>query len=140
MSSINIIPQYKNIELKSIENNCCFSFEIIHILCHQCNMYQGLGQMLTKRLRHHQGYSETPKCAYVIYGQPLIDYRLYFIYAYFSGGSIGVPNHSCIWSLKNQDLLSQALVQKRKLYRVITHMMCFQGIGTKAEMKRIFFV
>ena len=35
-------------------------------------MYQGLGQMLTKRLRHHQGCSETPKCAYVIYGQPLI--------------------------------------------------------------------
>ena len=34
-------------------------------------MYQGLGQMLTKRLRHHQGCSETPKCAYVIYGQPL---------------------------------------------------------------------
>ena len=33
-------------------------------------MYQGLGQMLTKRLRHHQGCSETPKCAYVIYGQP----------------------------------------------------------------------
>ena len=28
--------------------------------------------MLTKRLRHHQGCSETPKCAYVIYGQPLI--------------------------------------------------------------------
>ena len=35
-------------------------------------MYQGLGQMLTKRLPHHQGCSETPKCAYVIYGQPLI--------------------------------------------------------------------
>ena len=34
-------------------------------------MYQGLGQMLTKRLRHHQGCLETPKCAYVIYGQPL---------------------------------------------------------------------
>ena len=50
MSSINIIPQYKNIELKSIENNCCFSFEIIHILRHQCiyvprvraNAYQAL--------------------------------------------------------------------------------------------------
>ena len=39
-------------------------------------MYQGLGQMLTKRLRHHQGCSETPKCAYVIYGQSLIrDYE-----------------------------------------------------------------
>ena len=70
VSSINIIPQYKNIELKSIENNCCFSFEIINILRHQG--YQGLGQMLTKRLRHHQGCSETPKCAYVIYGQPLV--------------------------------------------------------------------
>ena len=35
-------------------------------------MYQGLGQMLTKRLRHHQGCSETPKCAYVIHGQPLM--------------------------------------------------------------------
>ena len=34
-------------------------------------MYQGLGQMLTIRLQHHQGCSETPKCAYVIYGQPL---------------------------------------------------------------------
>ena len=34
-------------------------------------MYQGLGQMLTKRLQHHQGCSETPKFAYVIYGQPL---------------------------------------------------------------------
>ena len=33
-------------------------------------MYQGLGQMLTIRLQHHQGCSETPKCAYVIYGQP----------------------------------------------------------------------
>ena len=33
-------------------------------------LYQGLGQMLTKRLQHHQGCSETPKCAYVIYGQP----------------------------------------------------------------------
>ena len=28
--------------------------------------------MLTMRLQHHQGCSETPKCAYVIYGQPLI--------------------------------------------------------------------
>ena len=27
--------------------------------------------MLTIRLQHHQGCSETPKCAYVIYGQPL---------------------------------------------------------------------
>ena len=35
-------------------------------------MYQGLGQMLTMFLQHHQGFSETPKCAYVIYGQPLI--------------------------------------------------------------------
>ena len=35
-------------------------------------MYQGLGQMLTMCLQHHQGCSETPKCAYVIYGQPLI--------------------------------------------------------------------
>ena len=35
-------------------------------------MYQGLGQMLTKCLQHHQGYPETPKSAYVIYGQPLI--------------------------------------------------------------------
>ena len=35
-------------------------------------MYQGLGQMLTMRLQHHQGCSETQKCAYVIYGQPLI--------------------------------------------------------------------
>ena len=34
-------------------------------------MYQGLGQMLTMCLQHHQGCSETPKCAYVIYGQPL---------------------------------------------------------------------
>ena len=34
-------------------------------------MYQGLGQMLTMRLQHHQGCSEVPKCAYVIYGQPL---------------------------------------------------------------------
>ena len=34
-------------------------------------MYQGLGQMLTIPLQHHQGCSETPKCAYVIYGQPL---------------------------------------------------------------------
>ena len=35
-------------------------------------MYQGLGQMLTMCLQHHQGCLETPKCAYVIYGQPLI--------------------------------------------------------------------
>ena len=35
-------------------------------------MYQGLGQMLTKRLQHHQGCSEAQKYAYVIYGQPLI--------------------------------------------------------------------
>ena len=34
-------------------------------------IYQGLGQMLTKCLRHHQGCSETLKFAYVIYGQPL---------------------------------------------------------------------
>ena len=34
-------------------------------------MYQGLGQMLTMCLQHHQGCPETPKCAYVIYGQPL---------------------------------------------------------------------
>ena len=34
-------------------------------------MYQGLGQMLTMCLQHHQGCSDTPKCAYVIYGQPL---------------------------------------------------------------------
>ena len=34
-------------------------------------MYQGLGQMLTMCLQHHQGCSETPKYAYVIYGQPL---------------------------------------------------------------------
>ena len=34
-------------------------------------MYQGLGQMLTMCLQHNQGCSETPKCAYVIYGQPL---------------------------------------------------------------------
>ena len=33
-------------------------------------MYQGLGQMLTMCLQHHQGCSENPKCAYVIYGQP----------------------------------------------------------------------
>ena len=39
-------------------------------------VYQGLGQMLTKRLQHHQGCSETPKCAYVIYGQPLIAIHL----------------------------------------------------------------
>ena len=45
-----------------------------HILCHQCVMcmYQGLEQMLTICLQHHQGCSETSKCAYVIYGQPLI--------------------------------------------------------------------
>ena len=36
-------------------------------------MYQGLGQMLTKCLQHHQGCSKTPKCAYVIYGQPLMN-------------------------------------------------------------------
>ena len=35
-------------------------------------MYQGLGQMLTMCLKHPQGCSETPKCAYVIYGQPLL--------------------------------------------------------------------
>ena len=35
-------------------------------------MYQGLGQMLTMCLQHHQGCLETPKCAYVIYGQPLM--------------------------------------------------------------------
>ena len=35
-------------------------------------MYQGLGQMLTMCLQHHQGCSEAPKCAYVIYGQPLM--------------------------------------------------------------------
>ena len=35
-------------------------------------MYQGLEQMRTICLQHHQGCSETPKCAYVIYGQPLI--------------------------------------------------------------------
>ena len=34
-------------------------------------MCQGLEQLLTIRLQHHQGCSETPKCAYVIYGQPL---------------------------------------------------------------------
>ena len=35
-------------------------------------MYQGLEKMLTICLQHHQGCSETPKCAYIIYGQPLI--------------------------------------------------------------------
>ena len=35
-------------------------------------MYQGLGQMLTMCLPHNQGCLETPKCAYIIYGQPLI--------------------------------------------------------------------
>ena len=34
-------------------------------------MYQGLEQMLTICLQHYQGCSKTPKCAYVIYGQPL---------------------------------------------------------------------
>ena len=42
----------------------------MYIMSSMC-MYQGLGQMLTMRLQHHQGCSETPKCAYVIYGQPL---------------------------------------------------------------------
>ena len=36
------------------------------------NMYQGLGQMLTKCLQHHQGCPETPKSADVICEQPLI--------------------------------------------------------------------
>ena len=67
----------------------------------------------------------------------IIDYRLYIIYV--SGESIGVLA-SCFKSFKNQDLFFQAPVQKRKLYRVITQLMCFQGIGTKAELKRIFFV
>ena len=40
-------------------------------------MYQGLEQMLTIRLQHHQGCSETQKCAYVIYGQPLIIFNIY---------------------------------------------------------------
>ena len=39
------------------------------------SMYEGLGQMLTMCLQHHQGCSETLKCAYVIYGQPLISCR-----------------------------------------------------------------
>ena len=47
-------------------------------------MYQGLGQMLTKRLRHHQGCSETPKCAYVIYGQILAPKSLQRIFKYLS--------------------------------------------------------
>ena len=34
-------------------------------------MYQGLGQMLTKCLQHHQGYPETPKSADVICEWPL---------------------------------------------------------------------
>ena len=34
-------------------------------------MYQGLGQMLTKCLQHHQGYPETPKSADVICERPL---------------------------------------------------------------------
>ena len=36
MSNINIIHQCNNIEYKSIENTCCFSFEVIHVLRHQC--------------------------------------------------------------------------------------------------------
>ena len=34
-------------------------------------MYQGLGQMLTKCLQHHQGCPETPKSADVICERPL---------------------------------------------------------------------
>ena len=36
-------------------------------------MYQGLGQMLTKCLQHHQGYPETPKSADVICEWPLME-------------------------------------------------------------------
>ena len=64
--------------------------------------------------------------------------RLY-VYDYCSGGSIGVFP-SCIWSFKKQDLVFPAPVHKRKLYRVITHMICFRGIWTKAEIKQIIFV
>ena len=40
-------------------------------------MYQGLGQMLTKCLQHHQGCPETPKSADVICERPLRSFQKY---------------------------------------------------------------
>ena len=60
-------------------------------------MYQGLGQMLTMCLQHHQGCSDTPKCAYVIYGQPLMgEWRVGAHWALGRGAAAdtGSTNHS----------------------------------------------
>ena len=71
-------------------------------------MYQGLGQMLTKCLQHHQGYPETPKSADVICEWPLKVFKrqLVFLKGIFSEYCNLHLNEECISKMVNMAYMS----------------------------------
>ena len=102
----------KNIGIKCVEKNCCVVLTSPHIRS-SMYMYQGLGQMLTKCLQHHQGCPETPKNADVICERlhmlwTLWDLKYHFWNILFCHRHTGSIGSSVVWVVPSDRRAQQA--------------------------------
>ena len=101
-------------------------------------MYQGLGQMLTMCIQHHQGCSETPKCAYVIYGQPLNNCEIPYsfrVVIWMVGEFLDLENLLFLLRLSND--LHSGVELSTHYHQVLR--LC-QGVDGTASAKRAFII